>query len=263
MRLGWPPGPHRRWQGAASAYIDGELGGRALRDFELHLAQCAVCREQVAGLRQASALIAALPEVAAPRSFRLTRAMVEQSARPQASGSPSWLFRGAAVVSGAALIALISVVAIDLSSPGEETASLAAPASGNGAFSNSASGAGGVNTEGQAAPPAAPASTPAPKGIAVPEIGGTGAQSVPSTAPGSIHPEALGTRAADAAGAPSPGSKTDGVPHRPADEAVPSLASRNEGDTPTAYRALEAGLAVIALGAAAGAVVTYKRKGRS
>lgn len=273
MGFWWLRSPHRRWQEAASAYVDHELGDGALRRFESHLGGCPDCRKQVEGLRQAKALIAGLPEVAAPRSFRLTPAMLAEAAPEPLNAAPSWGFRGAALVAGVAAVALISVVAIDLSRSNGGSATHTAPASSEssrqGALSTTSGGAGaGTSAQDSAAPPQEPTPSPATKGIASPDIGGTGAQTLPtvtnaSPAAGSTQPRAPVT-------GPAPGESPDitssnayAATVTPPGVLVPATgapASENEGEP---YRPLEAGLAALAIGATAGAVWMYRRKGRS
>ena len=54
-----------------SAYLDGALTSAERTALERHLAGCAACQEELAGLRHVGALLRALPEPALPRSFAL------------------------------------------------------------------------------------------------------------------------------------------------------------------------------------------------
>ncbi|HKS68809.1 MAG TPA: zf-HC2 domain-containing protein, partial [Ktedonobacterales bacterium] len=54
-----------------SAYLDGELAPGDDAALERHLATCAECRDELAGLREVRALLRALPQPALPRSFAL------------------------------------------------------------------------------------------------------------------------------------------------------------------------------------------------
>ena len=56
---------------ALSAYLDDALDGAERDALERHLATCAACRAELAGLRRVGALLRALPEPALPRSFTL------------------------------------------------------------------------------------------------------------------------------------------------------------------------------------------------
>ena len=54
-----------------SAYLDGELAPGDVAALERHLAECAECRDELAGLREVRALLRALPQPALPRTFAL------------------------------------------------------------------------------------------------------------------------------------------------------------------------------------------------
>ena len=71
--------PHNRWSGQLHAYVDGELHADATERFKEHLAECAACAYAVADARNLKQLLHALPEIPAPRSFKLTAAMTATS----------------------------------------------------------------------------------------------------------------------------------------------------------------------------------------
>lgn len=272
MGFWWLKRPHRRWEEAASAYVDGELGDGALRRFESHLSGCAACTEQVEGLRHTKALIAGMPEVAGPRSFRLTPAMLGQPARQPLKAAPSWGFRGAAMVAGVAVVALLSVVAIDTSRSSENAANHAESTANDGTrqtLSTASGAAAGTSAEDSAAPRSVPTPSPATKGIAPPDIGGTGAQTLPtasnaSPVPGVTQPQAPLTGPGSSSSPDVTSSNAYAATVPPQGALVPATgAPANEQDEGEPYRPLEAGLAALAIGAAVGAALMYRRKGRS
>ena len=68
-----------------SAYLDGELAPGDAAALERHLATCAECRVELAGLREVRALLRALPQPALPRSFALPPTAATTSARRAAA----------------------------------------------------------------------------------------------------------------------------------------------------------------------------------
>ena len=110
------PWGHNRWSRQASAFVDNELAVASRADFERHLAGCPRCQQEVETLRSLkSLLVSNLPQVAAPRSFRLTPQMVAAPVVAPAR-RPVAVLRTAQVAAGLAVIALITVVTIDLTS---------------------------------------------------------------------------------------------------------------------------------------------------
>jgi len=110
---------HKWFASRADAYVDGELAPAELSRFESHLPGCARCTAATAAARTLHTTIAALPEFEAPRSFRLTPAMVASSAPApqQHSGTPVYLglVRAAAGLSAAAFAAVLVVSAFQSS----------------------------------------------------------------------------------------------------------------------------------------------------
>jgi Putative zinc-finger len=108
--------PHNRWAELADAFADGELAPGDGARFEAHAAACEACAASLKAGRALKAAIAGLPEVQAPRSFRLTAAMVAASApekapRPLRVATP--MVRFAQVGAAAAVIALAAVALAD------------------------------------------------------------------------------------------------------------------------------------------------------
>ena len=62
---------HGRFVGMLSEYIDGELEPGARDALEEHLAGCPTCTEELESLRATVLMLRRMPEVEAPRSFRL------------------------------------------------------------------------------------------------------------------------------------------------------------------------------------------------
>lgn len=114
----WPFGRHMRWQKQLDAYVDGELSAGAAHRFDAHLRECARCGPEVAARRELKRMAAALPELPAPRSFRITPGMlVEAPERAQARGVPV-VMRVAQVTAGLAMVAFVGVLVADLSQDG-------------------------------------------------------------------------------------------------------------------------------------------------
>lgn len=105
---------HSRWRDNVSAYVDGELPTAARLRFEAHLEHCEACRAEVAATRQVKLLMAHLPEAPLPRSFRLTPEMVAPGAIPQPAHHSLAPVRIAQFAAGLAVVALITVLTIDL-----------------------------------------------------------------------------------------------------------------------------------------------------
>lgn len=121
--------PHSRTIEMADAFADGELSGREHVRFERHLAACVACAAAVEAARETKRLLAALPEYDAPRSFRLTPAMVrEQRSLPKSparSRVPALVFRASQATAGFAAAALAVVIIMNFpSSEGADDSAL-------------------------------------------------------------------------------------------------------------------------------------------
>jgi anti-sigma factor RsiW len=98
-----------------SAYLDGALTSAEREALERHLAGCAECQEELAGLIRVGALLRALPEPALPRSFTLPepgaahggRSLPVRSARRVSawSGAAQWVGGLAAALGAGILLA--------------------------------------------------------------------------------------------------------------------------------------------------------------
>ncbi len=105
---------HSRIHEMLDAFVDGELGRSEAARVEAHLPSCASCREAVAATRALKASLVALPQAPAPRSFRLTPAMVAQPlSRPSRTATPGFLavarFAAAASVAAFAVVGTLNL----------------------------------------------------------------------------------------------------------------------------------------------------------
>lgn len=125
-----------------TAYYDGELGGRRLREVEAHLAECEACRAQLDELAGLSALLMDAPQPAdltppdrfvAQVQLQLPRQPVEAGCRPRAvelgwNLAPLGLFAVWAFIQAVAIVSEVVEVALEQGWGGEALRSvLAAP----------------------------------------------------------------------------------------------------------------------------------------
>lgn len=114
---------HERLRLLLDDYIAGALDERERREIETHLETCAECRATAEELRTVRAALRALPEVEAPRSFRLTPEMVAapKAPVPIRPRQPAWIPRFAQIAAAVAALGFASVLAIDIfGSAGDE-----------------------------------------------------------------------------------------------------------------------------------------------
>lgn len=176
---------HDRLREQVSTFVDGEAKGRDLERVTAHLAGCAECVALADELRGLKLLASAMPELEAPRSFRLTPAMAASSSDAAYSPPPRFAIRAVQMTAAVAVMALAVVVVVDLGTRGSDggVQTSAAP------VLERASGAGGQADSaapGGAATAAAPATVPpfnngGVSGAAVntPEASGRGASPTP------------------------------------------------------------------------------------
>ena len=99
---------NRHPRGDISAHADGELAPARLDALEAHLAGCERCHTELDDLLAVRSALRDLPQVAAPRSFRLTPAMAERERAPVTPRTtPSFV---AMRVAGAGFAAVLAVV---------------------------------------------------------------------------------------------------------------------------------------------------------
>lgn len=69
---------HSRYREMADAYLDGELRSGDVSKFEAHANDCAECSTMLAAGKVLKASMGAIPMAAAPRSFRITPALLQE-----------------------------------------------------------------------------------------------------------------------------------------------------------------------------------------
>jgi anti-sigma-K factor RskA len=126
------PGKHDCGTDAA-AYVLGALEPREAEAFRRHLAECVVCRDEVAAFQQvADALVMAPAQQAAPRELRgrvldAVRAEQEQAGaperRPVRARFGGWIPRPAIALTGVLAVAAALVIGLVLGSSGGSSAS--------------------------------------------------------------------------------------------------------------------------------------------
>jgi len=243
---------HSRFARDLDAYVDGELAHARVRELEEHLARCTSCTRIVEELQLFKRMAAALPDVAAPRSFRLTAAMVaEQPKTEPLPAVPRWqlnLARGAAAI---AIFGLVATVTVDLARGGGSGSSNSASAPKATSFESAADASkfGAGSASGATAPSAQSAPANPNPAVASPTLG---VQNTPPRA--GVLPSAT----VESIG-PAPISRGSGGT-TPAGDSRSSTSS-SSGSDKTAYRFVEIGLAA-AVVLFAGAVLYLLRKER-
>ena len=125
LKAMWPiKGRHRHLDAETlSAYLDGRVKGPAQARLERSLAECGVCREELASLRATVALVRQLPLEAPGRSFVMA-APPRQPAHPRPSPlarASMWAYAGAASLAAILLTVLVSADATGVLAPGQPT----------------------------------------------------------------------------------------------------------------------------------------------
>ena len=115
-----------------SEYLDGRLDQRHLGLVDRRLADCPVCREELATLQATVSTLQSLPDLPLPRSFTLPTAPslrypanLIRKPDPLLMKMPGWVYGGAASLAGLALALLLSAEAAGLASPASFQASAA------------------------------------------------------------------------------------------------------------------------------------------
>ncbi len=101
---------------ALSEHIDGRLSAARSSELEAHISTCTACTDAHAELLEARALLAALPEVEHPRSFRLRQADIEAPVRTPARGGSSAALRWAPACAAVSAVVFVVVLGADLAS---------------------------------------------------------------------------------------------------------------------------------------------------
>jgi len=244
--------PHARFVAEANAYVDGELTPSRRERFDTHLLRCEECAQEVAEVRGVKTLLAALPAEAAPRSFRLTTAMVSLPAAPIQRPRSTAPLRFAQGATALATFALLTVVSVGVMGSGSSQSTTA----GGSNLKSSAESTGAVSN---AAVPAqdsgAPAVSQATGATAERGGGGTVALGSPATAAPPAERFAAGaTPASGPPGAPLTGvaSKSDssGAVEGPNRDTAPTTSAAAD-DGISGRRWLELSLLIVAIVAGA------------
>ncbi|MEO9255252.1 MAG: zf-HC2 domain-containing protein [Tepidiformaceae bacterium] len=224
---------HSRLRDNISAYLDGELSQPERMRFEAHLRGCDECRRELAGQRELKLLLTVLPETTVARSFRLTPEMVAAPRQPGQRHSHAPV-RVAQFAAGVAVVALVSVGVIDLTTTGTSSSATdtqayaGAPTNERASAAPQAvaasSGASGDTSAPASSSPAqsfgAAAPTVTPQAITQPTTqGAAGASNPPPTAvpsPTSQPPTASPKLAPGSSAVPTPAPPQTGPP--PADD---------------------------------------------
>lgn len=158
-----------------SAYLDGELTAEGAHALEAHLPTCPDCQATLASLRSVHTLLAAMPQIRAPRSFRLPVAAPAATLRPAAAprSRQAWYPLTQWVGGLAASVGLVMVIGSSLL--GSMPRGAMAPALGT---SQNTTASGAQATRAPYASDSAPtqaskdqsafAATPSPTGVATP-----------------------------------------------------------------------------------------------
>ena len=117
-RLAWGHSPDIE---TLSERLDGRLTPERARDIDAHIASCNVCDSALSEMREARTLLTAMPEVDAPRSFRLRLADVEAASPARAPGGSS-MMRWAPALSGAAVTVLVATVGFSMLTTSSDSA---------------------------------------------------------------------------------------------------------------------------------------------
>jgi len=99
---------HRFSQANLSAYIDGRLTTRERSRLERHLASCRDCTADLESLRQTKALLGQLPQMMAPRSFKLPASLQAEYIRYRRLSRTYRLLGSASAVAAVLLVVLLA-----------------------------------------------------------------------------------------------------------------------------------------------------------
>jgi hypothetical protein len=223
------------------------------------------CRRTVDRARSVKALIAALPEVQPPRSFRLTAIPAGHSAprRESRPGSP-WAERGLQAGGALAGLGLAAALVFEFTGSADERSSVAANDS---AELTSASGATAAAATSTAAATSAAQVQPLATEPAAPNAEQPGAGAQGSSAQPSPAATPAGSRSANAP--PTAGAQKGSTELRDTTNAVGDIAPRVEsgraqpssgGETSAGLRAIQASFATALLACAVGWLVVALRR---
>ncbi|HEX5479368.1 MAG TPA: zf-HC2 domain-containing protein [Dehalococcoidia bacterium] len=204
-----------------SAYVDGSASESQRARVEAHVLACPRCAQRLEHLRSVRSALASLPQLDAPRSFRLHASDV---AKPVPASGPSFTARAIPALAAAAVVAFAVLVAVDVRGGGTATSSpqlarsaaytaAMKQAANAGALASGTSPAAAAGAAAPAVPPEASAQQPGP-GLTLEQRTAIADSSATVTAGG-----APATAAADDAG---PGSSGQPDVTAPAGAAAPT-----------------------------------------
>jgi anti-sigma factor RsiW len=252
--------PHAHWREQLDAYADGELGAAETSRFEAHLPGCPDCGARLEQTRALKSMLAEVPQVPAPRSFRLTPGMVAAPVRPAPPRPAPGAFRVARFATAFAIVALVAVVVVDLgrSSTGNSSNSAAsAPRESADDRAVPLQGAGAASAATAAGSPVAAAASPA---FVPPGTGGVSATGFATPTLVTAAPDKFASPPAVAGDAISDNAaKSVGGASAPGPLAQRSAESHEERD----LRTIELALAAVAGVGAIGTLGLYLRRRRA
>jgi anti-sigma factor RsiW len=252
-------GKHQPDRDALSALIDGALTPERASALESHVATCEACTTMLEGMRHVRTMLGALPEVEAPRSFKLRAADVAAPGRT-VPAPPSTLMRAMPVLSGAAVIIFAIAVSFDVAgggSDGNGSAQLAAMS--DSAAESQQYDAATAGGEGAASDAAAPTTSPAPGALqrspdATPPAPAAGA--APDSAEDATTTAAFEARIDEDGDAAAPQDESE------RDVEATSAVSRDDGDgNNLALRIVQIASAAVAVAAAAVGIRLWRKRG--
>jgi hypothetical protein len=243
---------HRPDAETLSAYVDGRLDAAAAERLRRHVEGCPACAARLQQLAAVRTSLAAMPDVAPARSFRLRPADVERPSAAAARQTSPWL-KAMPALGAAALVLFAVIVAVDPAADGDGSRT----ATSSESFSEDARIAGSDGSPGQ--PPE-------------PSVGGTEliagtpsalqADSGPSqrAEEGQAEDAAVQERsqADDDARGPVAATQPDGA--SPSDRAPDASVEEGGGGNAGAWRAVQVALVAIAAGAAAATLWVWRRQ---
>ena len=118
---------HSRYREMADGYLDGELGPRDVSKFEAHAAGCTECAAMVEAGRVLKASLGAVPMVEAPRSFRITPALLHERAPAPKPVRVTPVLMVARFGAAASVAAFAVVGTLQFSSSSDEPTTAASP----------------------------------------------------------------------------------------------------------------------------------------
>jgi hypothetical protein len=255
MRLPWPSRGHSQWREDIDAYVDGQLDAEASARLEAHLGTCGACQEMVVARREVKRFAATLPEMPAPRTFRITPGMlVHEQRAPEPRRGGTIVMRLGQATAGVAALAFGAVLVAHLSSgTNDDGGRQAADADAQTmSISNEAGSAAALGATDSGMPSPQPTA-------AMPEFNDAtvgGASNPPTELPKAANDDSHQRDAASSGGQPLTASPAS----PPGAEVEPARASE-DGDSDTGFLVAEVALGALVI-AALGAWVIARRARR-